>query len=287
MNMKSFEPVEPTFSEAQDRIDASASDHQDAACNEPNVPPADVDSPPPYGISAEAWAAHRPVAAVTTAHAEVIDDAQSGDYVTTTALVVPDPRISNVPVGWWDFAARPVIEQAADWEQLDDIEAQLLGMASYIEAMDRDSLEFEKALRLVEYRRGQLLGGAEHGGDRQSQKFQVTPKLLEDRDVSRMTASRYRLIARHWGVIYPHLLAQKDRRMVTQRHVLHLIRAQRGERVERSNDVLVSDLTRDLDGYITRLRQRWPATDRGVLVRHLRRVADDIEHEAQVPAIGA
>ncbi len=76
----------------------------------------------------------------------------------TTALVVPDPSTSVYPVGWWEKYALPAIEAAESWEALDDMEAQLLGYISFIESKGKDSLELEKALRIVERRRGEMLG---------------------------------------------------------------------------------------------------------------------------------
>jgi hypothetical protein len=76
---------------------------------------------------------------------------------TVTALVVPDPRTSNVPVGWWDSNVLPTIQACDSWDQLDEYEGQLLAMASLIESFGGDGLEFQKALRVVECRRGELL----------------------------------------------------------------------------------------------------------------------------------
>jgi len=67
------------------------------------------------------------------------------------ALLVPDPRVKTVPAGWWESQVLPVVQACESWQQLDEYEGQLLAMANLIEGMGGDSLEFQKALRVVEY----------------------------------------------------------------------------------------------------------------------------------------
>lgn len=139
---------------------------------------------------------------------------------STEALVVPDPRTANVPMGWWDSAVLPTIQTCESWDQLDEYEGQLLAMASLIESFGGDGLEFQKALRVVECRRGELLGAAVTQGQRLdlSTHGQVTD------DIPNATANRYRQIARHWkNTLYPYLLQETDPRKVTQSHLLQLI----------------------------------------------------------------
>jgi len=132
------------------------------------------------------------------------------------ALIVPDPRQQPVPKGWAADVAAPLIE-AATWDELDEAEAQLMGMASYIESFDGDVVEFEKALRIVEYRRGVLLGPDVTQGERTDlcEHAQV--------DVHPRTAVRYRKIARHWDEVWPHILRAEHRSQVRQTRILKLI----------------------------------------------------------------
>ena len=66
----------------------------------------------------------------------------------STTFIVPDPRTQPVPRGWWEEVAAPVIDRLSGWDKLDEAEASLLGMAAYIDGMDGDAVEFEKALRI-------------------------------------------------------------------------------------------------------------------------------------------
>lgn len=136
------------------------------------------------------------------------------------SLIVPDPRVTNVPAGWWDVNVLPVIQTCESWDQLDEYEGQLLAMASLIESFGGDDLEFQKALRVVECRRGELLGSAVTQGQRLdlSTHGQVTD------DIPNATANRYRQIARHWKkTLYPYLLQETDPKKVSQSHLLQLI----------------------------------------------------------------
>jgi N6-adenosine-specific RNA methylase IME4 len=135
----------------------------------------------------------------------------------STALVVPDPRRAPVPDGWWQRDVLPLVRTCESWKQLDGYEARLAAMAAAIERLGGDVVEFEKALRVVECRRGELLG--DHGKGRPARN---SPRM-GNLKVKSQTASRYRTIARHWRVIYSHLLKETDRRKVTQSHVLHLV----------------------------------------------------------------
>jgi len=147
----------------------------------------------------------------------------------TTALVVPDPRTTNVPAGWWDANVLPAIQSCASWDQLDEYEGQLLAMASLIESFGGDGVEFEKALRVVECRRGELLG------DRPPGRPLTNSPSVENFPASEGAKARYRQIARYWpDLIYPYLLAETEKWKVTQASVLRLVQRQetRAEQVE-------------------------------------------------------
>jgi hypothetical protein len=139
-------------------------------------------------------------------------------------LIIPDIRNTNLPVGWAEFSVIPVVMEAA-WEDLDEYEAGLRAMASYIESLEKgEAVEFEKALRIVEARRGELLGiGDGTPGRRVSHA--TTHGSMEQ--VALPTATRYRKIARHWSVVWPEIVKSNERREVTQAAVLRMI-----ERIE-------------------------------------------------------
>jgi len=136
-------------------------------------------------------------------------------------LIIPDIRNTNLPVGWAEFSVIPVVMEAA-WEDLDEYEAGLRAMASYIDSLEKgEAVEFEKALRIVEARRGELLGLEVTKGGRTD----LTTR--GEVDVTSQTGSRYRKIARHWSVVWPEIVRSTERREVTQAAVLRMI-----ERIE-------------------------------------------------------
>jgi hypothetical protein len=138
-------------------------------------------------------------------------------------LIIPDIRTTNLPVGWAEVSVIPTVMEAA-WEDLDEYEAGLRAMASYIESLEKgDAVELEKALRIIEARRGELLGIGDGCVGR--------PKEITTRgnlsEVAAATATRYRKIARHWQTIWPEVARFTDRRDVSQAAVLRMI-----ERIE-------------------------------------------------------
>lgn len=150
----------------------------------------------------------------------------------TTALAIPDPRSETVPSGWWDLHARPAIIACTSFVELDEIEARLLAFMAYIEALNGDALEFAKALRCVEARRGELLGARRQG--RRSDLACVEPgaELLPRveevaeggvlPDESAATLSRWRTIAEHWDALEPVVRAATDPRQVSQSRLLRI-----------------------------------------------------------------
>lgn len=131
---------------------------------------------------------------------------------TAAPLAIPDPRHHPVPPGWLEREAMPAILMTESWDHLDEYEGRLRAFASYIESMDGDAAEFEKALRIVEKRRGELVGD--------------DLRLLPTRgniDASTSTISRWRSIARAWDTVWPAIRDATDRRDVTQSAVLRRI----------------------------------------------------------------
>ena len=135
----------------------------------------------------------------------------------TGDLVVPNATDKPVPKGWAEDVAAPLLEDAT-WEELDEAEGRLRGLASYIESFDGDILEFEKALRMVEHRRGVLLGP----DVRQGERTDLQPRTCVS-EVHPKTASRYRKIARHWDEVLPHILKAEKISEVRQTCILRMI----------------------------------------------------------------
>ena len=103
--------------------------------------------------------------------------------------------------------AAPAILSAEDWGFLDEAEARLKAVATYIEAFSGDRLEFEKALRVVEKRRGDLLlGGTTRGTDD-----------------SKQTATRWRTLARNWDKLWPLIIAAESVREISQAELLRCV----------------------------------------------------------------
>jgi hypothetical protein len=109
----------------------------------------------------------------------------------------------------------PVILAADSWEQLDEYEASLRAVASYVASFAGDALEFEKALRMVECQRGVLLGADSHQGKPNARITQVSD--------SQATQQRWRRIAREWESVWPTIRDAKSRKEVTQAAVLRVI----------------------------------------------------------------
>ena len=138
-----------------------------------------------------------------------------------STLAIPDPRKQPVPVGWFQDTAAPTLAEIEAWDDLDEIESRLRAITSYIDSFDGDATEFEKALRMVEKRRADLLGPAQLGGDRKSDQFS---RAETDFDVSPATAFRWRKIQKHWDkVIWPHIIVARNRNQVTQSRCLKII----------------------------------------------------------------
>lgn len=133
-------------------------------------------------------------------------------------LAVPDPRHSTVPSGWAIEFAAPAILGTEDWNFLDEAEGRLKAVASYIEAFGGDRLEFEKAMRIVEKRRGDLLGVDVGPGSRTDLTMQR--KVDEHHDARH----RWRTIARNWDKLWPIIVEARKVSEVTQAALLRACR---------------------------------------------------------------
>jgi hypothetical protein len=161
-----------------------------------------------------------------TRHGEGSDDAvarlevELGATVVRehAALAMPDYHADLVPAGWWSEIAGPVIEAAETWEELDDLDTQLEAFIGFAEAIDKDyRVEFEKAKRIIERRRGEFLGVDVTQGRRTD--LDATSPCPEELDVSDAGARSPR-----WDVIRPHLDAARGWHEVTQAACLRLVR---------------------------------------------------------------
>lgn len=131
-------------------------------------------------------------------------------------LAIPDPRTAPIPAGWSTGTFAELADHL-DWSDLDDAEARLKGLASYIESLRADNTELQKALRIVEFRRGVLLNPDVSQGVRDH--LSTHGKV----EIAPATASRYRQIARFWDVVWPHIQQATEAHEVTQAAVLRLI----------------------------------------------------------------
>lgn len=128
----------------------------------------------------------------------------------------------NLPAGWHKGELER-IDSVTDWAELDDYAAKLEAMATYYQRTSNSSLEVAKVLRIVDKRRGELLGPAEHGGDRKSN--QVQHDELEPR-VPKATAANYRTIAQNWADIWPRIVEATNPQQVSQRKCLSYAKKQ-------------------------------------------------------------
>lgn len=104
-------------------------------------------------------------------------------------LVVPDPRVQTVPKGWWEDYALPVVQRAGTFRELDDLQWKVQAVADYLASARANRFEFEAALRVIEARKGELLGDR-----RKSPRVEST----DDTDSSEGTKHRWRTLAANW-----------------------------------------------------------------------------------------
>lgn len=135
-------------------------------------------------------------------------------------LVIPDPRQHPVPPGWLENIAVPAILAVTEWAVLDEYESRLRAFASYIESFNGDALEFEKALRVVEKRRADLLEPPKQG--ERNDLLQRAEKV--DLGASDATISSWRKIGRNWDKVWPIIREADNRFAVTQSAVLRTIK---------------------------------------------------------------
>jgi len=125
-----------------------------------------------------------------------------------------------LPDGWHESQVA-VVESLATWEEVSEYAARLSAVADYLEKRGSDALEIAKAMRIVDKRRGELLGPASNGGDRRSDQFSREKTEIP---VSAAVASRYRAIAQHWTEIWPRIAEAKSPQQVSQRKCLAYIK---------------------------------------------------------------
>lgn len=104
------------------------------------------------------------------------------------------------------------------WDELDEYEARLRAFSSYIVSFAGDALEYEKALRLVDKRRGDLLGEKAQGS-----RNDLTSAERGGSDESEGSRQRWRQIAAGWEIAWPLIRDAQSRGQVTQAAVLRLL----------------------------------------------------------------
>jgi hypothetical protein len=141
---------------------------------------------------------------------------------------VPDLHNEVVPRGWAADIAKPAIYEITSWSWLEDLERRIRAMVAAAEAVfapGQAVYELRCACRLIEIRRGQLLGPAPGQGARTD--LRPRPPMGEVPDVSRQTVDRWRVLADHAELVEDHLWSTDKPDLVTQTRCLELIGGER------------------------------------------------------------
>jgi DNA methylase len=142
-----------------------------------------------------------------------------------TTLAIPDAVHTPIPTGWLEQVLAPAVAESS-WEELDDAEGRIKAVAAYLDAHGTDALELEKAMRVVESRRGVIAGVDVLPGERTDLNTRVKVPDSE----SPMSISRYRKLARNWDWLWPErVLPATNRGNVTQARCLKYIDERIGE----------------------------------------------------------
>ncbi len=91
-----------------------------------------------------------------------------------------------------DVVPTTQVDEIDTWDGLDAVEATIQSYVAGYDVMGGDVVEFEKALRYVDKRRGELLGDPVLGRPKK------VPRMEPLDDIPKATKNRYRLIARRW-----------------------------------------------------------------------------------------
>lgn len=149
----------------------------------------------------------------------ILEDASEPASV---ALTLPDPeRIETVRMVPQGFAIHYFAEHvnAASWEQLDEAEGRVARLCGITSEFQKDELELRKAWRLIEVRRGILLGVDRAPGGPTPENFQRPESL----GMSPALASMCRKFARYSHVVFEHLDGATELRQVSQDAIKALI----------------------------------------------------------------
>ena len=144
------------------------------------------------------------------------------DSDTTHATPLAIPNVTSgemVPTGWFELVAAPSIEAVDDWNMLEEVEARIHAAASYIESFDPDEVAFEQAKRLIEKRRGDLLGPDPAIG----RPPKVPTRGTFDVNASSSTVERWRRLARWWDILWPVVLGATRKQQISQSRLLKII----------------------------------------------------------------
>lgn len=161
---------------------------------------------------------------------------------TSQALVVPDIRNAPLPAGWAEDVATPAIMAIEDPNDLDETEAQLMALSSYVESLGRDRTELTLAQRVVDRRRGQfIMSGhiqvlprdashrdASHSGSTTSNETTrngvSAPSELVAEPVSWSLGAELRRIAESWDELWPRLRRATTPYEASRKHAMTLLR---------------------------------------------------------------
>jgi hypothetical protein len=133
-------------------------------------------------------------------------------------LSIPDfTETAVLPNGWLEKEIAPLIIKA-DESTLYEYEDQLKAIADLLERKNPIArVEIEKALRIVDCRKGELFGEAKLGRPKDGN---VSSMKLNSNKVE---VSRCRKIASHWKELWPRIREASDESAVTRAAVLRMI----------------------------------------------------------------
>lgn len=168
-------------------------------------------------------------------------DTETGEVVSRSALAIPRPHEVTSPFELCDAIeqALPLVDDAGE---LAEAKAKLLAIETYMSQRTKEGrARLEAALRRIEIRMGEVLGEAQHGGDRKSDQV---PREELDLPLPKKERHELRLLAAHQDVAEQVIATSDDAKPPSRRKVLDAIRDHLANQKENSVDTRAS--VRDL-----------------------------------------
>lgn len=138
----------------------------------------------------------------------------------TALAAIPEPsKDFALPEGWFKQQL-PAIGSMQSWGEVEEYAARLSAVADYLQKRGAETLEVAKAMRIVDCRRGELLGPAQQGRRSDLQHVPHEGQV----NIPKQTASKYRAIAENWDTIWPAIVEAKTPAQVSQRQCLKMLK---------------------------------------------------------------